>query len=76
VGQDGLLAESAADLVGLDVDVLVEVDHGLHGDLGVGVAAPLWRICSACTGPLVFSTRPNSPTNDAPGTTAASARCT
>ena len=41
VGQDGLFAEPAADLVGLDVDVLVEVDHRLHGDLGVGVAAPL-----------------------------------
>ena len=40
VAQLGLLTESVGDLVADHADALVEVDHGLDDDLGVGVAAP------------------------------------
>src|SRR3954469_17557786 len=41
VAQLGLFAEPVGDLVGMHADVLVEVDDGLDGDVGVGVGAPV-----------------------------------
>jgi len=35
-----LFAEPVGDLVGVDLDVLGEVDHRLDGDVGVGAGAP------------------------------------
>jgi len=40
VAQDDLFAESVRDLIGVHRDLLVEIDHGLDADLGVGEAAP------------------------------------
>lgn len=40
VDQGVLLPQPVRDLVGLHMDVLVEVDHRLHGHLRVGVATP------------------------------------
>ncbi len=41
VDEGGLFGEPVGDLVGGDVDVLVQVDDRLHGDLGLGVGAPV-----------------------------------
>ena len=64
VDQGDLFRQPVAHLVGVDLDVVVQVDHRLHHHFGVRVPAPRAGSARPAIGPRAFSTRPTSFTGE------------